>query len=133
MSWTFDIEAAQGQLVTSSTHLRFEVAPRGVVLTVQGSGPEGDVVAAVSGLRWSDSLDSFYTYLGGDDEEGHERGFAFNAPVSRIVIEIMHWPSRKPVDADDVLVQLLELAAWDRSAFVADASVLVFPRPGGGS
>ena len=129
--WTFEIEAAQEQVVTSTTTLRSEVADRALVLCVGALGPDGQPVRVAGGVRWSDALDAFYTYLGGEVGKTYDRDFTFEAPATEVTLELLRWPSREPVDENDVVSQVLHLAAWDRSAFMANAAVLVLPRPGG--
>lgn len=131
MRWTFDIEAAQGQVVTSTTTLTSEVTDRAFVLCVAGEGSDGQAVAVTGGARWSDALDAFYTYLGGEKGRVYEREFNFEAPVTSVSFDLYHWPSRTAASDGDVLAHVLRLAAWDRNASVADAAVLVLPRPGG--
>ena len=133
MSWTFEIEAAQGQVVTATAFMRFSSKERGLVMTAQATDRTNSVVAASSGLTWSDGLERYYTYLGGETVQPYERAFAFAAPVSSLTIDILHWPSREPVATPDVRSLLVELASWDRSPTGARESILVFPRPRGES
>lgn len=131
MRWTFDIEAAQEQVVTSTTTLTSEAPERAFVLCVSGTGADGQPVGATGGARWSDGLGAFYTYLGGENGRTYEREFTFEAPLTSVSFELLHWPGRTAAVEDDVVAHVLRLAAWDRNTSVADAAVLVLPRPAG--
>lgn len=131
MRWTFDIEAAQGQVVTSTITLTKEAPGRAFVLCVAGTGSDGQVVGATGGAQWSDGLDAYYTYLGGEEGRTYEREFTFEAPLTSLSFELFHWPSRTAASEGDVVAHVLRLAAWDRNSSEAEAAVLVLPRPGG--